>query len=128
MVNPQTHQIGKIARTDVGPSRRLPGHGQRMESVLQAGHQLPGAVLAPADRQDAVISMAATFGVSDHLSEGSFPLAPINVRLLCMRSAGIAHALPIKLNVGPRSRRDTVPAVLHTYAAHSSRNILLLRK
>src|SRR5207244_9839769 len=105
---------------------RLPGHRQRVQAELEAGHDLPGAVLAAAHRHDAVVTLAARAGVSGHLLELPAPRPPVDRLLQLVGAAGIADALRVQGDVRSRLWGDAAAAI--PQPPNSSRNIFALRK
>ena len=55
VVDAELDQVVEVALAEIGSPRRSPGRGEDVQSVLESCYDLPGAVLAAADRHDAVI-------------------------------------------------------------------------
>src|SRR4051812_27145986 len=56
VVDAERDEVVEVRAAELGATRRSPRNGQRNETVLEALHDLPRAVLAAADGDDAVVS------------------------------------------------------------------------
>src|SRR5262249_232721 len=127
VVDAQADQVLQVPRADFGARRGFPGHRQRVEAVVQAPHHLPGAVLPPAHRDQAVVAPAPALRLLPYGPQVPAPRFPVDLALLQLLAlAARADPLLVDPDAGAGVREDAPTAVPHP--PNSSTKNLLVRK
>jgi hypothetical protein len=115
VVDPEFDEVAQVALAELRACRRTPRDGERMQSVFEAGDDLPVRVLAAADRNDAVPLTVERADAVDDLGEALGARGPVDLAagLSPVRTARGADAVVVDRQVRTGVREDAVLAVAH---------------
>jgi len=100
MVHAERHEVYRDSADPTGAARRLPGHSERVQIVLQAGSDLQVLSLPPATGIQAIVALAARLRVSQrrHETRAAGP-GPVDVATTPVSVAGVADPVRLDLQI-----------------------------